>query len=592
MKNINIIAIHFGHNATAAYLQNGQIKCCVSEERFNRIKNSTGWPELALNYIKEKYSEGVDYYVLSQKYPWGYKYLKRHQFKSIRPNKVSYAEKEQKMSRKIELCLKLAPYIYYKNIMRKMNNCIDTIQENKEVVEEMENYFTKILKVNKDKILYSDHHLAHAMSTCFFYKDLKKKTLVFTLDGEGDGLCATVNIFENNKIKTISQINKAFSLGYLYLEVTAFLGMKPNEHEFKVMGLAPYAKKEYVKKILPIFENILRLNEKDEFDSNIPMPVIKYYLRKKLLYHRFDNIAGAIQKFTENITVDWIKRWIKKTGVKNIGLAGGVFMNVKMNQKIAELNEVESVNIVPSAGDESLALGACWQGHFKYCQQNNLSKPITGIKDLYLGTEYSEKDIEAFLNENGYFKKYKITKPDNLNRKIAELLSENHVVARFADRMEFGARALGNRSILANPSSYENIRVINEMIKNRDFWMPFATTILAEDASRYLINKKNIEAPYMAITFDTTLEAQKDLIAAIHPYDKTSRPQILKKETNPDYYKIIEEFKNITGIGAVLNTSFNLHGEPNVESPKDALHTFADSGLNYLAIGPFFVYKN
>ena len=230
-------------------------------------------------------------------------------------------------------------------------------------------------------------------------------------------------------------------------------------------------------------------------------------------------------------------------------------------------------------------------GYEKFCKENCLPFEPKKIENLYLGTEYSDEEIEEYLRKNGYFNKYLIEKPDNLNKKVAELLVQNKIVSRFAGKMEFGARALGNRSILANPSSYETVRIINEMIKNRDFWMPFAATILKEESNQYLINKKNIEAPFMSITFNTTIKAQRELTAAIHPYDKTSRPQILDKKTNPDYYEIISEFKKLTGIGAILNTSFNLHGEPNVESPKDALYTFDQSGLGCMVIGSFLLSK-
>src|SRR3989339_288018 len=535
MKKNNIISIHYGHNASVALMQDGKITFAVSEERFNRIKNSTGFPELSLRYIKDKFASDIDYYVLTQKLPLGYKYLKKSDFKSSAYNSA-YSKTEKKIS--------------------------------------------------------LDHHLCHAHSTLPFLENSKEKTLVFTLDGEGDGLCATVNIFENNEIKTISKINRIHSLGYLYREVTAFMGMKPDEHEFKVMGMAPYAKEKYAETLLPIFENILSLNDKDEFKcKNIPMQLTKYYLRENLTYERFDNIAGAIQKFTENITLEWVKRWILKTGIKKIAVAGGVFMNVKMNQKIAEMPEVECFTVTPSAGDESLVLGGCLYGYKKFCQNNNLDFVVNPVKTYYLGTEYSEGEIKEFLNQNGYFSKHAISKPNNLNKIIAELLAKNEVIARFDGKMEFGARALGNRSILSNPASYENIRIINEMIKNRDFWMPLATSIAEEYAEEYIYNPKRTNGNYMVITYNTTEKASRELVAALHPYDKTSRPQIVNKELSPDYHVIIEEFRKLTGIGGILNTSFNLHGEPNVEGPKDAMHTFEDSGLKYLVMGPYLIQK-
>jgi len=586
-KNVphsTIISIHFGHNATVALLKDGRITDCVSEERFNRIKNSTGFPHKALSYIKNIAGENVEYYVFTQKYPWGYNFLKATGFQSIPYNDV------QPTAPKIPLRLRLWEKHYYKKNRDAMLDGINKIESNLALKKEMEDYFSKLLKVPKEKVLYADHHLTHALSAKFFTKQ-SEDNLVFTLDGEGDGLSSTVSRLNSDDIIVLSRGSKAFSLGYLYREVTAFLGMKPDEHEFKVMGLAPYAKTEHVEKLLPLFEKILWINNKDEFESEIPMPIIKYYLVSNFLYKRFDTIAGAIQLFTEKIVMDWIVRWVRKTNITNICLSGGVAMNVKMNERIAELAEVSSLSVVPSAGDESTVFGGCFVGYKRFCDDHKLKCTVTPVTDLYLGTSYSHPEIEKFLLANNYFEKYNISEPQNIELTVAQLLADNNVVARFSGRMEFGARALGNRSILANPRSYENVRIINEMIKNRDFWMPFAASILEEDEGRYIINPKKIPSDFMAITFNTTPSAQVDLIGSIHPYDKTSRPQIVKKMTNPGYHELISEFKRITGVGGILNTSFNLHGEPNVESPADAMHTFKNSGLNYMAIGSFLIAK-
>jgi len=585
-KSIKIISIHYGHNASVAYLQDGEVKFCVSEERFNRIKNSTGFPKKALEFILHNYQGDIDYYILTQRLPWGINYLKKHEDVS-----TPYNQDYSKTGVQLPTLYKFLPQYFMSKALKSMLASLDNMENDISSNEEMIDFFKNKLNVPKEKILFLDHHQAHALSTVFFIGDTSNPTLIFTLDGEGDGLCATVGVFENGNYKIISRVNRVYSLGYLYREVTAFLGMKPDEHEFKVMGLAPYAKPEHAKKIIPIFKDLLWLNKKDEFESSIPMPLVKYVLKDKLSYHRFDNIAGAIQNFTEEITTDWIRRWIKKTGITNIALAGGVFMNVKANQKISELSEVSSLTVVPSAGDESTVLGGVYFGYTKFCQENRISCEIKKINSLSLGCQYSEEDVKIFLEKNNYFQKYKITKPEKINEKIAELLANNKVVARLAGRMEFGARALGNRSILANPASQDNVKIINEMIKNRDFWMPFATSIISEDAARYFINPKDINASFMAITFDTTELAQKHLPAALHPYDKTSRPQIVKKEDNPDYHEIISEFKKLTDIGGVLNTSFNLHGEPNVMSLEDAMHTFENSGLEYLVLENYLISK-
>ena len=304
-------------------------------------------------------------------------------------------------------------------------------------------------------------------------------------------------------------------------------------------------------------------------------------------YQRFDNIAGAIQSLTEDLILKWIKYWIMKTGVRNISLSGGVFMNVKACQRIVDANIADNIYVMPSAADESTSIGAAFYGAI----QNDSKIEVQPIKDLYLGKEYLEEEIVSELDASCVSERYEISQPDNINCTVAKLLSEDKVVARYAGRMEFGARALGNRSILANPRSFETIELINSSIKSRDFWMPFTPSVLDVDMDRYIVDHKKIFAPYMCVTFNTTELAQQHLKAAIHPRDKTARPQCVLRSWNPGYYELIEEFKKITGIGAVLNTSFNLHGEPNVCSPRDAIHTMDNSELKYLAMGSFLIVK-
>lgn len=586
MDDTSIISIHYGHNATVALLQDGEVKLCVSEERFNRIKNSTGFPDRALQYVEDKLGRKARYYVFTQRYHWGYLFMKAREFKSVAYTQT-YAD--QKLG--VPWRMRISPDWHYKRAMYLTRRSTEQAEGDTRSRQEMEQFFAGRLGVGQDRIIYMDHHLSHALSVNLFQERPGEQILVFTLDAEGDGLCATVNVVQGDRVEVLARTSRAHSLGYLYREVTGYLGMKPDEHEFKVMGLAPYAKPEHVHELLPIFQQLLWLNESDNFESVVPLPAVQHYLRETLAYRRFDNIAGAVQEFTETITVDWVQRWVNRTGIDTIGLAGGVFMNVKMNQRISELPEVGQVTIVPSAGDESTVLGGCYHGYSRLCREQQLKPDLKRLEHLYLGTEYSDAELDCFLQEAGYFNRYEITSPPDMATAVAALLAQNDVVARFDGPMEFGARALGNRSILANPSSYENVRIINEMIKNRDFWMPFAATILAEDAPRYLVNLRGIAAPFMAITFATTAQAHRDLPAALHPYDKTSRPQVLNEAANPRYYRTINHFKQLTGIGGVLNTSFNLHGEPVVEGPADAMHVFNESGLQYLALGPFLIHK-
>jgi carbamoyltransferase len=291
---------------------------------------------------------------------------------------------------------------------------------------------------------------------------------------------------------------------------------------------------------------------------------------------------------TEKLIVEWVNFWIKKKSIKNIIVSGGVFMNIKANKELLDLDTVRSLFVVPSSGDESCVFGALW----KINKKENVN--TTKITNLYYGINFKDK-AEKFIKDNNIEKEYELLKFDNyvkLNEHVSQLLSENKIIGRCSGREEWGARALGNRSIICNPSKLENIRLINSTIKERDYWMPFSPTILDIDEKKYLYNKKNFENNFMTCLFDSTDVAQKDLVCAIHPIDFTLRPQILKESQNPSYYNLISQFKEKTGIGAVLNTSFNLHGFPNVSSHEDAFITFKKSNLKYLIIENFLIKKN
>lgn len=587
---MHILGINTGHNATAAMLRDGEILACASEERFSRLKNHIGFPYEAVKYVIE-YSKinprEIDGIILTKNRgnPLGKKGKKFDSF-------FANYKKKTKIQRGLSYMTYKYPLLTgYFIDMKKL-----LVADKKYKQEEEKNikFIANSLGIEKEKIIYADHHMLHAFST---YGNLpkNKKTLIFTLDGEGlsennENICASVNIFDGKNIKRISKTLKRASLGYLYGLFTIYLGMKPHEHEFKVMGLAPYAKKDKAEKLYSSFKDILWVDG-FEFKSKFRMQYADAYLNEKMRYERFDNIAYCIQKLTEDLTCKWIKNTINKTGISNIALAGGVFMNVKASQKIAEMPEVKNIWVMPSCGDESTAIGACFYGYHKICSSKNIAFEPKPIKDLYLGPEYNDEFIEKFLENGGYTKKYNVKKCKNVERKVAKLLAKEEVVGRLVGRSEWGARALGNRSILSNPSSTKNVRILNEMIKNRDFWMPFTPSILHENIKEYIINPKKIFCPYMVITFNSTEKAKRELPAAMHPYDETIRPQEVMKDWNESYHKILKEFKKLTKISGVLNTSFNLHGEPNVLTPKDAMHTFENSGMKYLALENYIISK-
>ena len=567
-----VLGISPGHGSSIGLYKDGKIISLVCEERFSKIKNHLGFPYKGLNYLLKENgikTSDIDLAVIVGGHP-------RSQMINLTSNgKLSKNFSRNKGSLK-EIFKKIIP----KALIKKYSFYH---WKNKEgfILEK----YSKILGIKKEKIKFIDGHVAHALSAA---PNISKDTLVLTLDGEHAIDCATVSIFDGKKIKFISKTPSNHSLGLLYTAVTEYLGMKPNEHEFKVMGLAPYAKGDRILKAKKVFDELIGLKKDSlEFISKKDMHEILPYLEKTLRDYRFDYIAAALQLKTEELILEWVKRAIKKTGIKKIALSGGVFMNVKANMLVSQLKEVEEVFIVPSSGDESSPIGCIYWG-IKKLDENVKIDPI---KDLYLGPKYSNEEILRLIKQRKLEDKYKVVFYKDIEKKIADLLSKGKIIARFKGRCEFGARALGNRSIIADASKREVVKEINEQIKNRDFWMPFAPSILYEKSSEYLINPKKLFAPWMVLGFETNKKARKDLIAGLHPYDLTARPQMVTKDFNKDYHRLLELFEKKTGKSGVLNTSFNLHGEPMVSSPEDAIHTFEDSGLKYLAIENYIISK-
>jgi len=578
-----ILGLNIGHNATACLLKDGKIVGCVSEERFSRIKNHSGVPFNSISYLLNEnkiFMEEIHFVVLDNHYSltnirdYGKHHLEWYTKKTfLRKNLFRIAYQYPRLFQR---------YHEIKSFFLRLTKNKKDLNKKKKI--------SKVLNVPVQKIKILDHHLAHVFSPCFNLNK-KEKTLIFTLDGEGSGVCASLNVFDGKDITIISKSKKAASLGNLYAICTMFLGMKPLEHEFKVMGLAAYAKEKNIQKIYPKFEELVWVDNSLRFNSKFDMALSDYWFFNEMKFQRFDIIAGALQKLVEERTCEWVEKAIKKTGIKNIALSGGVFMNVKANMKISQLPDVKSIFVMPSCGDESNAIGCCLYGYHLYCKEKNINFNPIPIKDLYLGPEYNEEYVKNLIKEKNLEEKYIIKKEKDINKEVARLLSKGEIVGRCTGKSEWGARALGNRSILADPSKPKVVQILNEAIKDRDFWMPFTPSILDKFEKKYIKNKKKIFSPYMAITFDSTETAKKEIPAAMHPYDFTIRPQVVTKDYNKDYYELIEDFRRLTGRGGILNTSFNLHGEPNILTPEDALHTLENSSLKYLAINNYLFKK-
>lgn len=592
-KDVYILGIHTGHNATAALLKNGEIIACVSEERFTGIKNYMGLPKKSIDWCLEYANiktENLDFVSLPSLFgsPVG---LSEGAKKGL---VVSVLNIFYNLISGIRTFWGWLVYNYPK--IRPIGTFFYWIACNTYgiyLINKEKQFIASYLHIPIKKIAITGHHLSHAAASYYGSPFNQEKAIVLTLDAEGDNICSTVSIFDKRTIQRLASTSRENSLGWIYRGVTIFLGMKGDEHEYKVMGLAPYAKEKDVDSVYNKIQNILTLdpNNKYRFYAKFNAQDTGYFLKQKLSGIRFDIVAGTFQKLIETRLQEWVTYVTKQTNIHTLTCAGGVFMNVKANYKISRLPSVSKAFFMPSAGDESLAIGSCY---LTYLQITKLKKGYPYVKplhELYLGPSYSDNDVSALLTSERLKRKYIITKPKNIEKRIAKLLATGNVVARCSGKMEWGARALGNRSILASPRNPDVVKIINDQMKQRDFWMPFAPTILQERARDYCIIPNRIKAPYMIICFDSTELGKKELRAAMHPYDFTLRPQILEKSWNPSYYKIIKEFELITGIGGVLNTSFNLHGFPVVLGPKEALYAFENSGLQYLALNSYLLQK-
>ena len=432
-----------------------------------------------------------------------------------------------------------------------------------------------------------DHHLCHASSAFYGGPWAKEEALVLTLDGSGDGRCATVYVGSEGKLHLVAATPVGHSLGNIYSHTTHFMGFVPLENEYKLMGMAPYADRDRAEEVSKkIFESYLEVDGL-MFKRRIPEPTffIGKRLREDLKYVRFDLIAAGLQLFTEKTILQWVKNTIDHTKIRKLCLAGGAFMNVKANGLIAQLDEVENIFICPSCGDESLSIGAAYEW---YAQVHNYKKIGEPLKELYLGPDIDESELVLLVSKNSDLR---WEKPGNVPRRVAELLAQGEIVARCKGRTEFGSRALGNRSIFADPSNPFVVHTLNKMIKMRDFWMPFAPIVREDRHRRYLVNPKAIESPYMMLAFDTYSARFKEIIGSLQPADRSSRPEILKPGHNPEVEDLLEIFESLTGRSVLLNTSYNIHGDPMVSSAEQSLDVLRRSGLKWLWLGPYLVSK-
>ena len=423
---------------------------------------------------------------------------------------------------------------------------------------------------------FLDHHFCHITSA--YYTSGYKDATVFSIDGGGDGNAGKIYDVTDGKFTELCAISSFDSLGTFYSYVTQICGYKAGRHEGKITGLAAYGK--------PIYIDILRkiLVFEDGSFKNIANVFFLSALQElqRLLPEDFSHtdLAASIQNYSEELVTDLVRYWVNKTGHHNVALAGGVCANVKINQRVHELPEVESTYIHPGMSDEGMPVGAAL-GLYYQLSGKKYDHTFPTMTNVYLGPEYSNDEIKAELDKQGVRAEYF----EDIEKEVAQLLAKNAIVARFNGRMEYGPRALCNRTIMYQPQDSTVSYWLNESLARTEF-MPFAPVVLDEDAPNCFINYKGAEdtARFMTMTFDCTEWMAEKCSGVVH-IDNTARPQVVTKEDNPSMHKILTYYKEMTGLPSVINTSFNMHEEPIVCSPYDAIRAFNLGHLDYLAIG-------
>ncbi len=559
---MNILGIEDGHESGAALLRDGRVISAINEERLNRVKLSGGFPENSIIKVLELSGlnmEDIDVVAIASKMTPAFV------FRMFRGLHKRIKQDCQQFSYALNL------YLLYQAFSRKLTFPleIESWLSSRIIKKALSGYRPDT------KFICIEHHFAHACAA-FKTSDLKQKVLIFTIDGFGDGITLTVNIgFGDGRIKRLYAQSAFSAISTYYSRITEYLGFKPIQDEGKIMALAAYGDdgkaSDYAHRLLAFNKKGFKLHnyfQKERKDRGI-YQYLKNFSK--------EDIAAAFQKNLEEEVCRFVSYWIKKTDICNLALGGGLFANVKLNQRIHALKQVDSVYIFPHMGDGGLPVGAALacgeQGSFR-------------LDNLYFGPEYSDAEIERDLENSGLRYEYI---NNIIEEKIAGLLAEGKVVGRFCGKMEFGPRALGNRSILYQATDPTVNDWLNKKLRRTEF-MPFAPATMIEYADQCYLNVDGATytARFMNIGFDCTEEMKKKCPGAVH-IDGTARPQFVHKEDNPGLYRILDQYHRLTGIPAVINTSFNMHEKPIVCSPEDAIKVFQESNLDYLAMGNYLV---
>ncbi|OZV70136.1 carbamoyltransferase family protein [Winogradskyella aurantia] len=554
---------YYFHDSTACIVKDGKLIAAIEEERLNRDKHTQAFPERAIKRclaISRLDYDDIDHIAVSIK-------PQTHWFK-----KVVFVLKHLKL---------FMPFFGHHVVNAYAKQRRFKIWYNKTFNGK-----------HKPQIHFIEHHLTHVAGS-FFVSPYKKAALL-GIDGSGEWASTWVGYGEGNKVDKISESFFPDSLGSFYETVTQFCGFKPNYDEGKTMGLAPMGDPSVFEKEV---DKMVAVNSKGQI--KVDLSYFNYqYLIKELYSKKFLeifgspraqdgefeanhlNVAAAFQKVLENKVLEICNLLHKTTKADYLVISGGVSLNSVMNGRIVRETPFKDVYVMPAAGDNGTALGAAF-----YLYNGILKQPRTFVHDNpYVGTSYKNEEIKAAIDGA----KLKATHFENITEKAASLLAEGKIIGWFQGSMEIGPRALGNRSILANPAFPDMKDKINAEVKHREAYRPFAPSALVESYKDYF--DLTVEAPFMLKVCNVYKEKQ-DVIPAVTHVDGTARLQTVNKTTNPLYHKLIETLGQKTGVPVVLNTSFNIQGEPVVESPKDALRCFYSTGLDALVIGNYVLEK-
>jgi carbamoyltransferase len=572
---VKILGLSDGMAGGAALIEDGCIRAAVHEERLIRAKMATGFPQQSIQWVLEDTQtspealDGIAIATLNEVF---------------RADAIAYdgwlMEEQAPLKEWMLMASSEVNRIFGANpiLQQSYYKLKSTLGRNRRRAIEQ--------RLRKEwgftcPIQFIEHHYAHAC--CAYYTSGFRDATVITMDGAGDNTSARVYAVKAGRFKVLSNISSFNSLGNYYAYITHLCGFKAQRHEGKITGLAAYGK--------PIYAEILRKFITYENSLIINKGRVFYWaaidaLKKALPpSYRIEDLASSMQHLLEEVGGRYIHYWVGQTGLQDVALAGGVFANVKFNQTVHELENVRSTFIHPGMGDEGLAVGAAFALTATMIVKTGQSFLPTKLTDVYLGPGYSDHAIEQAIEQAGL----NIEDVPDIERKVAELLAQGAVVARFNGRMEYGPRALGNRSILYQTTDPTANKWLNQHL-NRTEFMPFAPVTLADYAEQCYENVSSTRHPasFMTITLRCTPWMQQYCPAVIH-VDGTARPQLIERTVNPSYYRILDEYRKITDLPSIINTSFNMHEEPIVCSPEDAIRGFIKGNLDYLAIGKFLI---